>query len=329
MTLFRAISNLAFGSLLLFLATVATAKSLEEEARDLRLSAETFRRVAAENFVESLQYYSTPANNLTLIELGNDLWPGTDPATGWSLYFSTALVSMSHIESDKKTVTFVHPWSETLLTTLWQKDPEGALRMTDATMLITGLLDGEEPPYPAVRMWPKLESYGPIAVGLRNAQITVGVESMFDVFSQEDVATLDSDLLQGIGFAAAIQIMEYQADLLPVLRSPDGNAAQARGLWNALSKDVTADKTQFDGGFSQQMKTLSLLDERIWNSFIPVAYRSTNTASLLMLASVENPDLYIAMQQDHSPDGATLKQLDLFSFHSSYGLFRSIEGVGQ
>jgi hypothetical protein len=68
------------------------------------------------------------------------------------------------------------------------------------------------------------------------------------------------------------------------------------------------------------------LEDRLWNSFVPVAYQSTDHASLLMLASVENPDLYLAMQQDHSPQGVVLKRLNLFSFNSFYNLFPSVHG---
>ncbi|TKZ19391.1 hypothetical protein FAP39_11635 [Shimia litoralis] len=322
----RCILRPVFVSLFITLAAHAHAKSLHEDARNLRITAETFRSVAVENFVEALEYYSTPSANLKLVDLGNDMWPVTDPAMGWSLYFSTALVNISNIGSDKQTVTFAHPWSETLLLTLWQEDAQGDLRMTDATMLINSLLYGEDPPYPTVRMWQALDLYGPVGVGMYNAGLTTGIESLFEDLTQEDIAGLDADLLDGLTFGASKQFMEYQADLLPVLRASDGNAAQVRNLWNDLSRDVAANKAQFDGRFSEQMNTLTLLEDRLWNSFIPVAYQSTDNSSLLMLASIENPDLFIAMQQDHSPNGPVLNQLDLFSFNSFYDLFLTIEG---
>ena len=306
-----------------------SSASSSEDARELRIAAETFRRVAVENFVEALQYYSTPTANLKFVDLGNDMWPVTDPASGWSLFFSTTLVNMSNIGSGSKTVTFSHPWSETALVTLWEEDADGELRMMDASMLIDSFIYGEGPPYPTVRMWQVLDFYGPEGVGLYNAGLTVEIEALFASQSQKAIADLQPGLLEGLTFAASKMFMGFQADLLPVLRATDGNAAQTRDLWNTLFSAVAANETLFDGRFPDQMKTFTLLEDRIWNSFVPVAYQSTEHASLLMLASVENPDLYIAMQQEHSSKGVVLKRLNLYSFNSFYDYFLSAQGDGE
>ena len=74
----RCILRPVFVSLFITLAAHAHAKSLHEDARNLRITAETFRSVAVENFVEALEYYSTPSANLKLVDLGNDMWPVTE-----------------------------------------------------------------------------------------------------------------------------------------------------------------------------------------------------------------------------------------------------------
>jgi hypothetical protein len=290
----------------------------ERPATDLRVHAEAFRIMAAADLPKALKIYGTPEANLKFASLAGDMWPASDGAQGWSLFFSTALVNVARADQPVATVAFYHPWSDVMLLTSWTRNKDGSYRIGSADVLLGAVVRGAKPRYSTIREWQTTNAYAPEAVGKINTVTTKAFEAGFAGQGQNLLDKLDSRTRAAMPVAAAIPLAEFRLELLPLFSGESEDGAAILTLWREVRAGIETGKTTQAGDVAATIALLHKLPPKVRDSIAPVGYLDTDNATLVILASRFNPDLYLAMQVSYDRKPARIRQLTLLSFQSFY-----------
>jgi hypothetical protein len=287
-----------------------------ERAPALRINAEAFRITAAVDFPRALQAYGTPQTNLRFASLARDMWPFTDGAQGWSLFLSTALVEIARSDQPVATVAFYHPWSDVMLVTTWTKGEDGKYRIGSADVVLGGVVRGAHPPYPASREWQTTSLYAPEAVAKLNAATAKAFQAGFAGPGPSLLDKLDARTKAAMPVAAAFPLAEFRSELWPLFSDGTDADTQALGVWREVRLAALTGHTQLTGDNANTIAALHRLPPKVRDSIAPVAHLATEKATLVILASRIDPDLFLAMQVAHDGGQVSLRQLSLLSFQS-------------
>lgn len=312
---------------LALLLPTQSAQADQETYLTLYGRAEAFRQMAVQNPYDALLVYATQDGVTAMDDVAQTLFPQEDLGTGYADFFAHALPIPMPTTGDTHTVGFLHPWSDTLLLSLWQDTTDG-FKLSDAAMAPTAIFRGEDAPYPSAPGWradPDLIAQE--AIGLYTAFTTDGLQIVFADGGQEVFQNLDPDLRDAFAFGAALSFMEYRGDLLPLHRASQGPAAEVRAIYDTVLLPALSGHTPTKGHpehIASQLAAISALAPQIRTSFVPVVYGASNGKSVLILCSVANPDVFIAMRAEHANGTATLQEIALLGFQPFADLYASL-----
>lgn len=294
------------------------ANAAERQATDLRLNAEAFRITAAADFLDALRIYGTPQVNQAFAGMAGDMWPTTSGAEGWALFLSTALVNVAHADQPVATVGFYHPWSDVMLVTTWTKGQDGRRRIASADVLLGSVVRGARAPYPTTREWLTTSDFAPEAVGKLTAATAKAFEAGFGGKGPSPLDRLDPAARAAMPIAASMPLAEFRSALLPLFATGAEGDAGALRIWRRVHGEVAGGRISETGEAATTIAALRKLDPNVRGSFAPTAYVASDRATLVILASRINPNLFLALQIARDGAGGQLRRLNLLSFQSFY-----------
>jgi hypothetical protein len=318
---------IALATALLPSVSQAQSSLTKEALFTLHARAEAFRQMAYQNPYDALIVYASPSGTTAMADLALTLFPDEDLGTGFGHFFTHALPIPLNIGEPTQTVAYLHPWSDTLLITLWEPSGNG-LMLTDAATAMTSIFRGEDAPYPTNRAWradPDLTAQE--AIGLYTAFTTDGLQLVYEDGGQDVFRNLETELRDAFAYGAALNFMEFRGELLPLLAAKTGPGAEARQLYHAVVLPVLQGlppKAQISAESTAQAELIAALPADVRGIFLPVFYLSHDSKSVIILSSAQNPDLFIAMRQSHRDGFADLDELALLSFQSFFDLYHAL-----
>lgn len=289
-----------------------------ELSRELWAEAETFRVIAASDFLFALDQTSTPQANQKLAELSGMLWPERASPQAWSGFFRYALVTFVAGGYDWETVLYQHPWADVVLLTAWARAPEdGRLRIVDVGIAMGSVVRGAKPPYPTGRGWIADGGYAPEAVARVNAATTRAIIGYEAGETESPLPSLGDEAMTAMIGGAGLQLQEHQAELLPLLIDEPGIARAVRFGWNEVMAAAQQGRLAEVLPPEAPVAALSALDRAFWGTLEPVGYFETAEAAVAIYASWRNPDLYVALRYSGSGEAGRISDFDLYSFSAT------------
>lgn len=284
-------------------------------SRELWTQTEAFRVIGSSDFLFALEQSSTPEANLKFAELSDILWPSRSSPEAWSGFLRYALTTFIAGGYDWETVLYQHPWADVVLLTAWARTGKsGKLRIVDVGIAMGSVVRGARPPYPVGRGWVNQREYAPVALGRLNAKTTLAITGFESGKKESPLAAVKDDAILPMMAGAGLQLQENQAQLLLLLVDAPGLSRAMRFAWNEVMAAAQKGRLADVLPSKAPVAALGKIDRSFWSTFEPVGYVEAEGTAVGMFASWRNPDLYIALKYQGTPQAGRITDINLYSF---------------